>query len=147
MPAGVHLNRLRVRVRSFVTNHVLRRVSEREAREMCDEDSRGDRLHLREPEAYRLSHKKAPLTDICLLAPAKSERPSPCTLTRSDVENNAFVQAFANRAHLPLSAKDSTRALDEAENKVKAWPEVHDNKAVIICAGTVHGATVMSHLK
>jgi hypothetical protein len=143
MPAGVNRNRVRVRVRSFVTDRALRWVSERQAREMCDEDSNGERLDLREPEAIRLSCKKAPLTDIRLLAPERGERSSPCTLTVRDVQNNAFVQAFAKQAHLPLSAKDSMRSLDRAEAKVEAWPEVHDDRAVIVCAGKTHGATLM----
>ena len=91
--------------------------------------------------------RKARVTAVHLQQPRKQCYRSATTLTAWDVENNAFVQAFANKAHLPLSAKDSMRALDEAENKVKAWPEVHDDRAVIVCAGTVHGATVTSQLK
>jgi len=95
-----------------------------------------------EPIAHRLSRLKAPLTDIRLLARQRQERHSPCTLTLADTENNAFVEAFAD--HIPLSVKDSIRALDRATNKVAAWVETHDDRALIISAGKVFGATRMS---
>lgn len=62
----------------------------------------------------------------------RNARPSACTMTMRDVENNAFGQAFS-----ALGPTDSIRALDRAIDKVQAWPEVHDTKAVCISAGRV----------
>jgi len=39
------------------------------------------------------------------------------------------------------------RTFDRAENKVEAWPTVHDDKAVVICAGKIIGATRMTQEK
>jgi hypothetical protein len=134
-----HRNRLRVRVRSFVDSHVLRCVSEREARIMCAENSDGsqmigsDRKPL-EPVADRLSRLKAPLMDIRLRAPERGEKPSPCTITLLDVVNNAFGQAYSQ-----LGPTDSIRALQRSEDKISAWPEIHDERNVVISAGTAHG--------
>src|SRR5579871_1263578 len=136
-------NRVRVRVRSSVTGEVLRFVSEGEARLMCAENADGsDMLDYRgtriEPVAMRLSRLKAPLTDIRLLDLNRGKRQSPCTLTESDVKNNAFGKAFS-----ALGNTDSIRALDRAVNKVDAWPDEHDRKAVVISAGKVHGVIVV----
>lgn len=143
MKRGVHRNRARVRVRSFVTGLVIRYVSELEARQMCDEDSKGERLYLREPDAWRLSKKKQPLTDIKLVSALRSERPTEATLTFRDVDNNAMAKGFKVLGGPEISI----RALDRAEDKVEAWPEVHDDKAVVICAGKVHGVTFVSNVE
>ena len=47
---------------------------------------------------------------------------------------------------LPLSADDSIRALERAEDKVAAWPHTHDDRAVVICAGKVFGVTVLEQI-
>lgn len=62
----------------------------------------------------------------------KHNRNSACTLTLRDVENNAFALAFSQ-----LGPTDSIRALERAMDKVNAWPDVHDTKAVCISAGRV----------
>jgi hypothetical protein len=143
MQAGTHRSRVRVRVRSFVDKHVLRMVSEHEARIMCGENADGTEMlgqdgKAIEAVARRLSRLKATLTDIQLLARERNERPSPAGLTFSDVQNNAFGSHF--RA---LGSTDSIRALDRAAEKVAAWPEVHDYRNVIVCAGKVHGVSIM----
>lgn len=123
-----------VKVHSCADGHVLRHVTEREARLMCGEDSFGDRLEEMEPCARRLSRKKQRLSDIVLLQPAKAERTSPCTITRSEVENNAFGQAYQ-----ALGPTDSIRAIERAIGKIEAWPEIHDDRNVVISAGVAHG--------
>ena len=126
-----------VKVHSCADGHVLRHVTEREARIMCGEDSLGNELEGLEPIARRLSRKKQRLTDIVLLVPAKAERNSPCTITRSETENNAFVHEG-----VVLGSQDSIRALDSATDKIAAWPEVHDQRNVVIAAGKAHGVIV-----
>jgi hypothetical protein len=133
-PRKKHRNRIRVNVRSFVDGHILRTCSELEARAMCAEDSFGDPIEGLQACARRLSRKKQPLTDIKLLNPKRDERNSPCTITRAEMENNAFVHEGAR-----LSAKDSMRALDRAVSKIEAWPEVHDDRNVVISAGRAFG--------
>ena len=129
--------RIRVRVRSFLDGRVLRRVNERQAREMCDEDATGDRIYAREPEAYRLSRKNGPLTDIRLLAPECGNHSTSAALTVADSENNAFAKAFNT-----LGGKEiSIRALDRSVSKVEAWPDIHDDRAVVVCAGRVYGSS------
>lgn len=123
---------------------VLRYVTECEARRMCGENADGTVMYGQdgralEPEARRLSRLKAPLTDIELLATQRKVRPIGGTITRADVENNAFAKAFS-----ALGPTDSIRALDRAEGKVDAWPEIYDEKAPVVCAGKVYGLTVMT---
>lgn len=105
---------------------------------MCAEDSTGNLLEEMDPIARRLSRKKHKLTDIKLLSPQRLERNSACTLTMSDVQNNAFGQHFK-----ALGPTDSIRALDRAIDKVAVWPQIYDERNVIICAGKVYGATVV----
>ena len=124
-----------VRVRSSVDGHILRHVSERDARLMCAEDSHGEPIEGMEPSARRLTRKKERLTDIKLLQPERAKDSSPCTLTLSDMQNNALGKYFNW-----LGSTDSIRAIERATAKVDAWPEEHDEKAVIISAGEVHGA-------
>src|SRR5207237_4447845 len=119
-----------VRVRSCIDGRVLRHVTEREARLMCSEDSFADRLHGVEAIGYRLSRKKEKLTDIRLLAPLKAERPSDCSLSQIDMQNNAFAQSFS-----ALGNTDSISALERAVAKVEALPDVHEDRAVSISAG------------
>jgi hypothetical protein len=128
--AGKHRNRARVRVRSFLDNRVLRIVSESIARQMCDEDLAGGRLDNCLPEAYRLSPKSAPLTDIRLLAAERAHQRTGATLSARDSQNNAFAKAFG----VAGGPEISIRQLEAAEVKVNAWPEVHDYKAVLALA-------------
>jgi hypothetical protein len=139
MQRGTHRNRVRVRVRSFVDLHVLQYVSEHEGRIMCGENSDGSRMigcdgKPIEAVARRLSRLKASFTDIQLMASAKSERASGCSLSQIDVQNNAFAQAFS-----ALGETDSISALERATAKVGAWPDVHDDRAVVISAGKAYG--------
>lgn len=131
----------RVRVRSAVDHRVLRHVTEKEARLMCAEDSFGNSIEGIEPIAFRHSRKKQRLNDIVLLRPQKNERNSPCTLTMSVMVNNAFA-----KSGLGLSADDSIRVLDRAVDTVDAWPDEHDKRNVVISAGQVHGAIVVSKI-
>lgn len=62
----------------------------------------------------------------------KPIRNSSCTMTMRDVVNNAMGKAFS-----ALGSTDSIRALERAQAKVDAWPDVHDTKAVCISAGQV----------
>lgn len=124
-----------VRVRSSVDSHILRHVTERDARLMCAEDSHGDPLEDIEPTARRLTRKKERLTDIKLLHPERAKDSSPCTITLSDMQHNAFGKSFNW-----LGSTDSIRAIERATAKIDAWPDEHDQNAVIISAGEVHGA-------
>jgi hypothetical protein len=134
-----HRNRVRVNVRSCVDGHILRVCSESEARQMCGENSDGSKMlgqdgKAVEPIAYRMTRLKAPLTDIKLLARERQPRNVKATLTFADVQNNAFAKAFKELGGPEISI----RALESAENKVAAWPEIHDDRAVVICAGKVY---------
>lgn len=128
----------KVRVRSAADNRVLTHISEREARLMCGEDSHGNSLDGVEATAYRMSKKKEPLRDIKLLHPMRADRTSPCTITMGDTVNNAFA-----KSGLGLDATDSIRALDRSISKIDAWPEVHDDQNIVICAGKIHGVSIM----
>jgi hypothetical protein len=135
---AAHRNRLRVRVRSFVDGHVLRFVSESEARAMIAENADGSEMLGEDGKpveaiAKRISLKKHDL-EIKLLAPLRRERTSPCTLTCSDADKNSIVHIGAR-----ISAKDSIRALEAAAAKVNAWPSIHDSRAPVVSAGTVYG--------
>lgn len=134
-PRKKHRNRIRVRIRSFVDKHVLRTCSEAEARLMCAEDSFGQAIEGLEPVAIRMTRLKAPFTDIRLLVPERRERRTTATITRAETENNAFVHEG-----VCLGPLDSMRELDAATGKIEAWPEVYDQKNVIVCAGRIHGA-------
>jgi hypothetical protein len=140
IPPKKHRNRVLVCVRSFVdASRILRRVTESEARIMCGENADGSEMLGQdgkpiEAVARRLSRRKAALTDIQLLAPVKSEKRGAASLSSSDTESNAFNQAFK-----ALGDTDSIRQLERATAKYQAWPEVHDDRNVIVCAGKVHG--------
>src|SRR3954471_6093608 len=117
----------KVRVRSAADNRVLTHISEREARLMCGEDSHGNSLDGVQATAMRLSKKKEALRDIKLLHPMRADRTSPCTITMGDAVNNAFAHSG-----LGLDATDSIRALDRSISKIDAWPEVHDDRNLVI---------------
>jgi hypothetical protein len=136
---AAHRNRLRVRVRSCVDGHILRYVSESEARLMIAQnadgsDKYGEDGKPMEAVAYRLSRLKAALTDIKMAMPLHRDRQSPCTITWGETVNSAFVHPGVR-----LSAKDAIRPLDAAVNKVQAWPSTHDDKAPVISAGKPYG--------
>lgn len=88
--------------------------------------------------------RKARITAVRLERRKLTYRPAQ-TLTLTDVENNAFAQArfTEDGRQLILDAKDSIRSLDRATNKVEAWPDVYDGQNVVICAGKIHGASIM----
>lgn len=136
---AAHRNRLRVRVRSFVTKAVLRYVSESEARIMIAENADGSEklgedMRPLEACALRLTRLKAPLTDIRLLAPERQPRRTTATITRGETENNAFVHEGVR-----LGPLDSIRALDAATAKVELWPKIHDKRNTVISAGVAYG--------
>lgn len=135
----------RVRVRSRVDGRILFHVAEREARLLCAEDSAGNPLEDVESSADRLSRKKAPLTDIQLKSLARDERPSPCTLTKSDMLHNGMGAVSADerkRARYSDGSVDPFRVgnyIDRAMSKVEAWPETHDMRNTIVSAGVIYG--------
>jgi hypothetical protein len=135
--------RVRVRVRSYVdSSRILHYVTESEARLMCGENADGSEMIGQdgqpiEPIARRLSLKKHQLTDIRMLAPVKGDGVVKTALSFADVVNNAFAKAFKVLGGPEISI----RSLQRAEGKVDAWPEIYDEKAVVICAGKVHGVT------
>lgn len=135
----------RVRVRSRVDSRVLFHVSEREARLLCAEDSQGNPLDGMERAADRLSRKKAPLTDIQLKSLARDEKPSACTLTKSDMLSNATGAVnpeFRKRARFSDGSVNDLKvgnSIDRAMSKVEAWPETHDNRNTVISAGVAYG--------
>jgi hypothetical protein len=88
--------------------------------------------------------RKARITAVKLSRRNLTYRPAQ-TLTLTDVENNAFAQPRKSEAgrQLILAESDSIRALDRATNKVEAWPDVYDDQNVVICAGKIHGASIM----
>jgi len=57
---------------------------------------------------------------------------SKCTLTESDATANAGAA--------------SEKRVQRAREKVSAWPYSHDDRAVVISAGIIHGATIVSSL-
>lgn len=135
----------RVRVRSRVDGRVLFHVAEREARLLCAEDSQGNPLDGMESSADRLSRKKAPLTDIQLKSLARDEKPSACTLTKSDMLNNGIGAATPELRKLAQFSDGSTNEqkignyIDRAMSKVEEWPHTFDGKNTGICAGVVIG--------
>lgn len=126
-------------VRSCVDGHYLCSVPLSEARDMIGENSDGsERLGSDgkplQAVAKRLNRLKEPLRQIKMMAPMRTAKTSPCTITCSEVEKNAVVHEGA-----VIHAKDSIRALDAASAKVKVWPEVHDHKSPTISAGVAIG--------
>lgn len=118
-----------VRVRSFIDGSVMRHVTIKQAREMCAEDSLGDSLDGVEASAVRLSRKKAPFTDIKLLAPEREEKNSPCTLTMGDMLNNG-IGSVAPELRKQGKNNHIGNYIDRAMTKVEHWPFVGDTKAV-----------------
>jgi hypothetical protein len=72
----------------------------------------------------------------------KTASHSGTTITAREVELFALIQA-AGKYHLPLSSNDTIRSLNRTEDKLGAWPEIHDDRAVIICAGQAHGVKLV----
>lgn len=58
---------------------------------------------------------------------------SKCTLTESDSAANAGAA--------------SEKRIARAREKVAAWPWAHDDRAVVVSAGIIHGATIVSSLQ
>jgi len=138
----------RVRVRSRVDGRVLFHVAEREARLLCAEDSEGNPLDGMECVADRLSRKKAPLTDIQLKMLARDEKPSPCTLTKSDMLNNGIAAVNPELRKQGRFSDGSVNDfkignyIDASASKVEEWPFAHDTRNVVIAAGKAHGVIV-----
>lgn len=126
-------------VRSCVDGHYLCSVPLSEARDMIGENSDGsERLGSDgkplQAVAKRLNRLKEPLRQIKMMAPMRTAKTSPCTITCSEVEKNAAVREGGT-----IHAKDSIRALDAAAAKVRVWPEIHDSKAPTVSAGIAFG--------
>lgn len=126
-------------VRSCVDGHYLCSVHLSEARDMIGENSDGsERLGSDgkplQAVAKRLNRLKEPLRQIKMLAPMRTPKTSPCTITCSEVEKNAVVRDGGM-----IHAKDSIRALDAAAAKVRVWPEIHDHKSPTVSAGVAIG--------
>jgi hypothetical protein len=139
MPHSHRHDRLRVRVRSYHDlDRTLHWVTESEARVMCGENADGSIMFGQDgkpiqPVARRLSKLKHALSDIQLLAPARRGQGFQATLTFADIYHNAMAKAF----DVLGGPEISIRTLNRAEAKVHAWPEIHDDRAVMICAGRV----------
>ena len=135
----------RVRVRSRVDGRVLFHVAEREARLLCAEDSEGNPLEGMESSADRLSRKKAPLSDIQLKTLARDEKPSPCTLTKTDMLHNGIGAADpTERKHARFSdgsinEQKIGNCIDRAMSKVEEWPHAFDTRNTVISAGVPIG--------
>ena len=87
-------------------------------------------------EARRLSRPKQPLTDVLLLEPERLRVGSPTGLTANDAALNAFGAArLAERK--PFGSRIGNN-IDRAMSKVEQWPDVHDTKNVVICAGRLY---------
>lgn len=135
----------RVNVRSRVDGRILFRVPEREARLLCAEDSQGNPLEGMERVADRLTRKKAALTDIQLKSLARDEKPSPCTLTKSDMLNNAAGSDnpdLRKRARFTDGSVNGLKVgnyIDRAMSKVEQWPDTHDLRNTVISAGVAYG--------
>lgn len=135
----------RVNVRSRVDARILFRVSEREARLLCAEDSLGNPADGIEPAADRLSRKKAPLTDIQLKTLARDEKPSACTLTMSNMLNNgigAVSPELRKRGKFSDGSVNELKIgnyIDRDMSKVEEWPVSHDKRNTVISAGIAYG--------
>lgn len=139
----------RVRVRSRVDARVLFHVSEREARLLCAEDSQGNPLEGMERVADRLTRKKAALTDIQLKSLARDEKPSACTLTKSDMLANAAGSVnpeFRKQARFSDGSINDLKIgnyIDRSMSKVEEWPISHDKRNTVISAGVAYGVFCM----
>lgn len=135
----------RVRVRSRVDGRILFHVAEREARLLCAEDSEGNPLDGMEPSADRLSRKKARLEDIQLKMLARDEKPSPCTLTKTDMLHNGIGAADPDQRKQSrfsdgtINEQKIGNCIDRAMSKVEEWPHSHDTRNTVISAGVAYG--------
>jgi hypothetical protein len=98
-----------------------------------------------EPVADRLSRKKAPLTDIQLKSLARDEKPSACTLTKSDMLTNGVGAAnpeLRKRGRFSDGSLNDLKIgnyVDRAMSKVEEWPNAHDKRNTVISAGVAYG--------
>lgn len=106
-----------------INGYLVKHITPRQAHEMIDEG---------EVQTIRARGAKPGTFVAVQLKQAKRNRETAATLTLRDVVNNAFGKAFS-----ALGPTDSIRALDRAIEKVEAWPDAHDTKAVCISAGRV----------
>lgn len=117
-------HRNRVHVHSFVDGRYLRSVPIREAREMLDSgDAESMARHRDRITAIRLRSRQR--TDHKMRSGA---------ITSAEAENNALAH---NGAQLAPDERIGTyqRSID----KISAWPEIHDDRATVVCAGRVYG--------
>lgn len=106
-----------------INGYLVKHITPRQAYEMVDEG---------EVQTIRARGARPGTFVAVQLKEAKRKRESACTLTLRDVVNNAFGRAFN-----ALGPTDSIRSLETSIEKVEAWPDEHDKKAVCISAGRV----------
>lgn len=114
-----------------VNDYVLRSITIRDAFALLDEGKVGP-----------VKNTRREIVGVQLKQLERNERPSSCSLTRSDAEKNSVVRVGAK-----IAASDSIAALERAVAKVEAWPSVHDTKAVVISAGRALGVILCSSVE
>ena len=113
-----------------INGSVLRHVSLREAFAMlANEQWAPVKNTRREIVAVQMKHLE------------RNEKPSACTLTRSDMVNNAEGAAHPHeRRRSRHKAIDQIgNYIDRAMTKVEEWGPTHDEKAAIVSAGVIYG--------
>lgn len=121
-PSGNSVRKETIKLYS-VNDNVLRHITVREAFAM-----------LAEGTVDPVKNIKREIVAVQMKTLERNQGSSACTITRSETENNAFVHEGVK-----LSAKDSIGALERAIAKIKAWPDVHDERATVISAGKALG--------
>lgn len=122
--------------------HHMRFVTTRQALEMIAEDYSGNEVDGIAAVARRTTRKKAALTEIKMLALVRNEKPSPCTLTQSDMVANAEGAANPEVRKRGKNKLAIGNNVDQAMTKVEAWADAHDDRNVVISAGSVFGAAL-----
>src|SRR5438067_8104638 len=84
---------------------------------------------------YKGRGRKARVTAVHVIF-QRPIRYSSCALSAIDTENNGLAQTYS-----ALGDSDSIHDLERSTSKVEAWAEIHDDRAVVVCAGKVYGAT------
>jgi hypothetical protein len=75
------------------------------------------------------------LTSIKLLPP-EPKYPSPRSgaITSTEAQNNALAHVGAK-----LSADEKIGTYQRVLDKISTWPEIYDDRALVVCAGRVRG--------